>query len=68
MAAPSPSMCPVLIGDTMLCSVVDGISLTETCPLWLREWVSTVKGMFWSCPNHEIFCHTHTCGLSGHPN
>ena len=36
MAAPSPSMCPVLIGDTtsMFCGI-DGISLTETCPLWL---------------------------------
>ena len=35
MAAPSPNMCPVLICDTTLYSVVDGISLTETCPLWL---------------------------------
>ena len=35
MAAPSPSMSPVLIGDTTLCSVVDGISLTETFPHWL---------------------------------
>ena len=35
MAAPSPNMCPVLIGDKTLCSVVDGISLTETCSLWL---------------------------------
>ena len=35
MAAPFPNMCPVLTGNTTLCSVVERISLTETCPLWL---------------------------------
>ena len=35
MAIPSLSMCPVPTGDTNLCSVGDGISLTEMGPPWL---------------------------------
>ena len=53
-------MHPVLIGDTTLCSAVDGISSL------VRGWVFTVRGTFWPCPNHKVFCHIHTWSCSGH--
>ena len=57
MEAPSPIMCPVLTGDTTLCSIMKGSALAETCSFQPGAMVHC-QGM--SYPNHRVFCHSHT--------